>query len=65
MSKKYKAMNRLRREKAEHLFDMLNIIDAEIEKIKSQEVIDDHAKARAFALEMFASDIMIELVRRG
>lgn len=65
MSKKYKAMNRLRREKAEHLFEMINTIDAEIEKIKSQDVIDSHAKARAFALEMFAREIMDELVRRG
>lgn len=44
---------------------MLNIIDAEQEKLKSTEPYDKHAKARVFALEMFASEIMIELVRRG
>ena len=65
MSKKYKAANRLRRERTEHLFDMLNVFDAEFENIKSQDVIDSHAKARAFALEMFARDIMDVLARRG
>lgn len=65
MSKKFKAKNRLRRERAEHLFDMLNVIDSEQERLKSKEPYDAHAKARVFALEMFASEIMIELVRRG
>lgn len=65
MSKKYKAKNRLRREKAEHLFEMINTIDAEIERLKSLQIYDSHAKARVFALEMFIGDIMNELVRRG
>lgn len=65
MSKRRKRFNRLRLERSDNLFEMLDVIDAEVERRKSKEVLDEFDKARVFALMMFYQEIMDELAKRG